>query len=76
MRVVEELIDNLAKDAIELANKLGNDDIIYETAKVLVATSSTKEEVYMTSIRVRLAERRGRRFHKDPKRGSLCHLSQ
>ena len=41
MRVVEELADNLAKDAIELANKLDNDDIIYETAKVLVATSST-----------------------------------
>ena len=62
MRVVEELADNLAKDAIELANELGNDDIIYETAKVLVATSSTMEEVYMTSIRVRLAERRARRF--------------
>ena len=58
MRVVEELADNLAKDAIELANN----DIIYETAKVLVATSSTMEEAYMTSIRVRLAERRARRF--------------
>ena len=58
MRVVEELADNLAKDAIELAN----DDIIYETAKVLVATSSTMVEAYMTSIRVRLAERRARRF--------------
>ena len=38
MRVLEELADNLAKDEIELANKLGSDDIIYETAKVLVAT--------------------------------------
>lgn len=62
MRVVEELADNLAKDAIELANELGNDDIIYETAKVLVATSSTMDEAYMTSIGVRLAERRARRF--------------
>ena len=62
MRVVEELADNLAKGAIELANELGNDDIIYETAKVLVATSSTMEEAYMTSIRIRLAERRARRF--------------
>lgn len=62
MRFVEELADNLAKDAIELANELGNDDIIYETAKVLVATSPTMEEAYMTSIRVRLAERRARRF--------------
>ena len=62
MRVVEELADNLVKDAIGLANKLGNDDIIYETAKGLVATSSTMEVAYMTSIRVRLAKRRARRF--------------
>jgi hypothetical protein len=70
MRVVEELIDNLAKDAIELANKLGNDDVIYETAKVLVATSSTMEEAFMASIRVRLTERRARRFLEEQAQGS------
>ena len=70
MRVVEELADNLAKDAIKLANKLGNDIVIYETAKVLVATSSTMEEAYMTSIRVRLAERRARRFLEEQAQGS------
>ena len=70
MRVVEGLADNLANDAIELANELGNDDIIYETAKVLVATSSTMEEAYMTSIRVRLAERRARRFLEEKAQGS------
>ena len=70
MRVVEELADNLAKDEIELANKLGNDDIIYETAKVLVATSSTMEEAYMASIRVRLAEQRARRFLEEKAQGS------
>ena len=75
MRVVEELADNLAKDAIELANELGNDDIIYETAKVLVATSSTMEEAYMTSIRVRLAERRARRFLEEKAQGSLARIT-
>ena len=70
MRVVEELADNLAKDAIELANKLGNDDIIYETAKVLVSTSSTMEEAYLTSIRVRLAERRARCFIEEKAQGT------
>ena len=70
MRVVEELADNLAKDEIELANKLGNDYISYETAKVLVATSSTMEEAYMTSIRVRLAEQRARRFLEEKAQGS------
>jgi hypothetical protein len=70
MRVVEDLADNLAKDAIELANKLGDDDIIYETAKVLVATSSTMEEAYMTSIRVRLAERSALRFLEEKAQAS------
>ena len=70
MRVVEELAHNLAKDAIELANKLGNDDVIYGTAKVLVATSSTMEEAFMASIRVRLTERRARRFLEEQAQGS------
>lgn len=70
MRVVEDLADILAKDAIELANKLGDDDVIYETAKVLVATSSTMEEAYMTSIRVRLAKRRARRFLEEKAQAS------
>ena len=38
MCVVEELADNLAKDAVEFANKLSNDDMIYEAGKVLLAT--------------------------------------
>lgn len=59
MRVVEEL-----------ANKLGNDGVIHETAKVLMATSSTMEEAYMTSIRVRLAERRARRFLEEKAQGT------
>ena len=75
MRVVEELADNLVKDAIELSNKLGNDDIIYETAKGLVATSSTMEEAYMTSIRVRLAKRRARRFLEEKAQGSQTRIT-
>ena len=79
MRVVEDLADNLAKDAIELANKLGDDDVIYETAKVLVATSSTMEEAYMTSIGCDWQnDARGvflRKRRKRPKRRSLCHLA-
>ncbi len=62
MGVVDDLADALAKDAIEVANKIGNDDVIYETAKILSATSATMQEAYMTSIRVRLAERRARIF--------------
>jgi len=46
----------LAKGAIDLAYELSNEDVIYETAKALVAASSTMEEACMTSIRMRLTE--------------------
>ena len=65
MGVLEDLADALARDAIEASEKLGNDDIITDVAKKLGATSVTMEEVYLTSIRVRLAERRARRFMED-----------
>ena len=35
MRLVEELADKLARDAIKFANKLGIDDMVYEAANVL-----------------------------------------
>ena len=44
MSVIDVLADALAKDAIVLVNQLGDDDIIYKTAKILSATSSTMEE--------------------------------
>ncbi len=62
MSVVESLADELAKDTIAAAEKLGDEDLIREVAKVLAATSTTSEEAFMTSIRVRLAERRARRY--------------
>jgi len=60
--VVDDLADALAKDAIAIANAIGNDDVMYETAKILEATSATMQESYMTSVRVRLAERRAHEF--------------
>ena len=62
MDVVDDLADALAKDAIAIASAIGNYDVIYETAKILEATSATMQESYMTSVRVRLAERRAREF--------------
>jgi len=62
MGVVDDLADALAKVAIAIASAIGNDDVIYETAKILEATSATMQESYMTSVRVRLAERRAREF--------------
>ncbi|PRY26560.1 hypothetical protein CLV78_101659 [Aliiruegeria haliotis] len=62
MGILEDLADKLAADAIDAAEDLGNDDILNEVAKQLGATSTTMEEAYLTSIRIRLSERRARRF--------------
>jgi hypothetical protein len=60
--VLEDLADGLARDAIAAARETGDERLIDEIAKQLAATSSTMEEAYMTSIRVRLSERRAREF--------------
>jgi hypothetical protein len=38
MSVIDDLADALAKDAIAVATRAGDDDIIYKTAKILAAT--------------------------------------
>ncbi len=63
MGVLEDLADALARDTIANAAKLGEeDDVIRAVAKKLGTSSTTMEEAFMTSIRVRLAERRARQF--------------
>lgn len=64
MGVTEDLADALARDTIAAKEKLGDEDLIAKVAKELGATSTTLEEAFMTSVRVRLAERRGRLFLK------------
>jgi len=73
MAVLDDLADELAKDTIKHAATLGDeDDVIRAVAKQLGASSTTMEEAFMTSIRVRLAERRARRFLEEQiERGSL-----
>jgi hypothetical protein len=62
MALTDDLADLLARDTIEAMERLGNDRLHVEVSKVLGASSTTLQEAYMTSIRVRLAERRGRQF--------------
>ena len=64
MGVTEDLADALARDTIAAKEKLGDEDLIAKVAKELGATSTTLEEAFMTFVRVRLAERRGRSFLK------------
>ncbi len=60
--VTQTLADDLARDTIEAMERLDNDRLFVEVGKVLGASSTTLQEAFLTSIRVRLAERRGRVF--------------
>ncbi len=62
MGVLEDLADALARDAIAEATRLGREELINEVAKQLGATSTTMEETYLTSIRIRLSEKRARDY--------------
>lgn len=62
MGIVDDLADKLARDAIEAAEELDDPEFIAEVAKTLGASSTTTEEAFLTSVRVRLAERRARAF--------------
>lgn len=62
MGVLDDLADALARDAIAAAEKLGDEGIIRQVGDQLAASSSTMQEAYLTSIRIRLAEQRARKF--------------
>ena len=60
MSFVNELADKLAEDTFKAMKELGDDRFYMEVAKELAASSTTLEEAFLTSIRVRMAERRAR----------------
>ena len=62
MATLQDMADQLADDVLAAEGELGDDRFYEKVAKVLMAASPTFQEAYMTSIRVRLAERRGREF--------------
>ncbi|MFN3937476.1 MAG: hypothetical protein ACK4KW_07835 [Gemmobacter sp.] len=62
MGVTEDLADALARDVIAALDELEDDRFYEKVARVIGASSPTLQEAFMTSIRIRLAERRGRDF--------------
>ena len=62
MSALQDLADKLADDVLAAETELGDDRFFEKVAQVLAAASPTFQEAYITSIRVRLAERRGRLF--------------
>jgi hypothetical protein len=62
MATLSELADQLAEDVLAAETELGDDRFYEKISQVLMAASPTFQEAFMTSVRVRLAERRGREF--------------
>jgi len=60
MGIVEDLADELAKEALKAADEHDDDMIIERVAEILGADSITTQEAFMTAIRVRKADRRAR----------------
>ncbi|MDM7930708.1 hypothetical protein [Tabrizicola sp.] len=62
MSVIQELADKLAEDVLAAEPELEDDRFYEKVSRVLMAASPTFQEAFITSVRVRLAERRGRDF--------------
>ena len=60
MKLLENLADELALEALAAAEKSGDAHIVAKVGEVLGASSQTLEEAYLTAVRVRRAEKRAR----------------
>lgn len=61
MALLDDLADALARDVLDALDEIGDDRFYEKVAKSVGELSPTLQETFMTSIRLRLAERRGRR---------------
>jgi hypothetical protein len=62
MSLIDDLAEKLSEDVINAMDELGDDRLHEQVSKVLLAASPTVQEAFMTCMRFRLAERRGRKF--------------
>ncbi|PIE16967.1 MAG: hypothetical protein CSA68_00550 [Rhodobacterales bacterium] len=61
-RIVEEIANQLALDALQAADEHGDEAIVDRVADILGATSSTTQENYRTFVRVHRASQRAREY--------------
>lgn len=62
MSLLDDLADDLAKDVMTAMDELGDDRLYEKIAKEIGAFSPSLQEAFLTSMRVRLAAKRGRRY--------------
>ncbi len=62
MSSLDTLAAKLAEDTIKAQKELGDDRLFMEVSGVLGASSQSLEEAYLTEVRVRMSEEKGRNF--------------
>ena len=65
MALIDELADKLAIDVLRVVDKLGDDQLIKDVAKILAASSTPMEEAFLSCARMRQAEQRARAFLRE-----------
>ncbi|AGI69055.1 hypothetical protein OAN307_c35820 [Octadecabacter antarcticus 307] len=60
MALTEDMADEIAQLALADELRTGDEDIIQKVAEILGSSSQTLQEAFLTSIRVRRAEKRAR----------------
>lgn len=62
MALINDLCDELARDVIAAMEELGDDRFHDKISKLLLDVSPTTREIYISSIRGLMAERKARAF--------------
>ncbi len=62
MALLQDLTEKLALDTMKAMEETGDDRLHEKVAKVLLDSSPTTQEAFMTAMRALLAERKGRDF--------------
>lgn len=62
MALIDDLAEALSGDVYRAMQETGDERLHERVAKAIGALSPGFEEVFLTSMRLRLAERRGRQF--------------
>ncbi|MEM6728859.1 MAG: hypothetical protein AAF618_10195 [Pseudomonadota bacterium] len=60
MSSLDTLAQKLADDVLAAQEETGNDRLFVEIGQVLLASSQTLEEAFMTECRIRMAEKKAR----------------
>lgn len=60
--IIDKLAHELAQDAIDAAEAMGDEELIMDIAKLLASSSTTAEEAFLTAARVRMALVRARKM--------------